>query len=72
MSVVLIALILLFAGVASIYLILKNMSEEGVSIAAPGSCKQSRCGSSCRPPVAGTEEAPLQAADAGDQGRANS
>lgn len=72
MTVVLIALFLLFAGVAAIYLILKNMSEEGINIAAPGSCKQNRCGPSCRPPVEEGGEAPLLAADAGEQGRANS
>lgn len=72
MSAVLFALVLLFAGVAAIYLILKNMSEEGIDIAAPGSCKRGRCGASCRPPVADAEEAPLQAADGGDQGKANS
>lgn len=72
MSAVLVALVLLFAGVAAIYLILKNMSEEGIDIAAPGSCKRGRCGVSSRPLVEDAEEAPLSVADVGDQGKANS
>ena len=44
MFTVLIALILLAAGIAAIYLLLKNMGQEGVEIAAPGSCKRGRCG----------------------------
>lgn len=66
---VLVALVILSAGVAAIYLILKNMSEEGIDIAAPGSCKRGRCGVPSRPQL---EEAPLQTADVGDQGKANS
>lgn len=54
---VLVALVILSAGVAAIYLILKNMSEEGIDIAAPGSCKRGRCGVPSRPQL---EEAPLQ------------
>ena len=72
MFAVLFALVLLFAGVAAIYLLLKNMSEEGIDIAAPGSCKRGRCGVPSRPPVEEAEEAPLPAADAGDQGKPNS
>lgn len=72
MFTVLAALVLLSAGVVAIYLILKNMSEEGIDIAAPGSCKRGSCGTRCRPPVEEAEEAPLQAADAGDQGKATS
>jgi hypothetical protein len=72
MFAVLVALVLLFAGVAAIYQILKNMSEEGIDIAAPGSCKRGRCGAPSRPPVGEAEETPLQAADAGNQGKADS
>ena len=55
MFAVLVALVLLFAGVAAIYFLLKKMSEEGIDIAAPGSCKRGRCGVPSRPLV---EEAP--------------
>ncbi len=72
MVTVLVALVILFAGVAVIYLLLKNMSEDGIDIAAPGSCKRGRCGVQCRPPVDQAEEVPLQVADAGDQSKANS
>ncbi len=69
MFAVLVALVLLFAGVAAIYFLLKKMSEEGIDIAAPGSCKRGRCGVPSRPLV---KEAPLQTADVGDQGKPNS
>jgi hypothetical protein len=72
MVTVLVALVLLFAGVAVIYLLLKNMTEDGIDIAAPGSCKRGRCAVQCRPPVDQAEVVPLQAADAGDQSKANS
>ena len=72
MFAVLIALVLLFAGVAAVYLLLKNMSNEGIDIAAPGSCKRGRCGMPSRPLVEEAEEAPLQASDVGDQGKPNS
>lgn len=72
MVVVLVALVVLCAGVAAIYLLLKNMSEEGIDIAAPGSCRRGRCGVPSRPPVAEAEESPLPAAAVGDQGKANS
>ena len=72
MVAVLVALVLLFAGVAAIYLILKNMSEEGIDIAAPGSCKRGRCGVPSRPPVEVAEDVPLPAADVADPGKANS
>jgi hypothetical protein len=48
------------------------MSEEGIDIAAPGSCKRGRCGVPNRPPIDQADEAPLQAADVGDQSKANS
>lgn len=44
MLAVVIALIVLAVAVGAIYLLLKNMGEEGVEIAAPGSCKSGRCG----------------------------
>lgn len=44
MFTVVIALILLAVAVGAIYLLLKNMGEEGIEIAAPGSCKSGRCG----------------------------
>lgn len=71
MFAILVALVVLFAGVAAIYLLLKNMSEEGVDIAAPGSCRRGRCEVQCRPPVHEAEEAPRQAADAGQQDKSN-
>lgn len=70
MLVVLVALVLLFAGVAAIYLLLKNMTEEGIDIAAPGSCKRCRCEAPSRPPVEEMEDAP--AAEGRGQGKANS
>ena len=47
MFAILIALFLLAVAVAAIYLILKNMGEEGIEMAAPGSCKSGRCGVRC-------------------------
>jgi hypothetical protein len=44
MTIIIIALILLAVAVGAIYLLLKNMGEDGVEIAAPGSCKSGRCG----------------------------
>jgi hypothetical protein len=41
---IVIALILLAVAVGAIFLLLKNMGEDGVEIAAPGSCKSGRCG----------------------------
>jgi hypothetical protein len=71
MFAVLVALVVLIAGVAAIYLLLKNMSEEGIDIAAPGSCRRGACGVQCRPSAEEAEEAPLQAADTGGPGKAN-
>jgi len=44
MLIALVAIALLIASVAAIYFILRNMGEDGVEIAAPGSCKSGRCG----------------------------
>lgn len=71
MFTVIVALVILAAGVAALYLLLKNMTEEGIDIAAPGSCKRGRCGVPSRSPLEVVEEAPLQAADVGDQGKSN-
>ncbi len=39
-----IAVILLIVAVGAIYLLLKSMGEDGIEVAAPGSCKSGRCG----------------------------
>ncbi len=44
MVIALVAIALLIASVAAIYFILKSMGEEGVEIAAPGSCRSGSCG----------------------------
>ena len=49
MFAILIAIIILAVTVGAIYLILKNMGEEGIEVAAPGSCKSGRCGVRCVP-----------------------
>lgn len=49
MLTVVIAIFLLVAAVGAIYLILKNMGDAGVEVAAPGSCKSGRCGVRCAP-----------------------
>ncbi len=53
---VLIALALLAASVAGLYLLLKSMGEDGVEAAAPGSCRSGRCG--VPPRQAGEGDAP--------------
>jgi hypothetical protein len=49
MFIVILALIVLAVAVGAIYLILRNMGEEGIEVAAPGSCKSGRCGVRCAP-----------------------
>mgnify|MGYP001570232487 CR=1 FL=1 len=44
MFIVIVVLIVLVAAVASIYLLLQNMGQDGMEIAAPGSCKRGQCG----------------------------
>lgn len=44
MFAVLVALALLIISVCAIYLLLRSMGQDGVEIAAPGSCKSGRCG----------------------------
>ncbi len=72
MFAIIVALIFLVAGVAGLYLLVKNMTEEGIEIAPPGSCKRGRCGVPSRPSLEDAEEAQLQAADVVDQGKSNS
>jgi hypothetical protein len=57
---VVIALILLAVAIGAIYLLLKNMGEEGVEVAAPGSCKSGRCGVRCAP-AASSHDTPQEA-----------
>ena len=54
---IVIALFVLIIAVCVIYLLLKNMGEEGIEVAAPGSCKSGRCGVSCAPVVYERHEA---------------
>ncbi|MDP1525252.1 MAG: hypothetical protein Q8M20_05545 [Rhodocyclaceae bacterium] len=56
MTTILIALVLLIVAVGAIYLILKNMGEEGIEVAAPGSCKSGRCGVRCAPATEARDE----------------
>lgn len=44
MLVPFVAIVLLIAAVGAIYLLLKSMGQDGVEVAAPGSCKSGRCG----------------------------
>lgn len=44
MFAVLIALALLAAAFGAIYVLLRNMGEDGIEVAAPGSCKSGQCG----------------------------
>ncbi len=66
MLAVVIALIVLAVAVGAIYLLLKNMGEEGVEIAAPGSCKSGRCGVR-RAPESESQSSPEAALPAEDE-----
>lgn len=44
MLIALVAIALLIASVGAIYLLLKSMGQDGVEIAAPGSCRSGSCG----------------------------
>lgn len=44
MLIALVAVALLIASVGAIYFLLKSMGQDGVEIAAPGSCRSGRCG----------------------------
>jgi hypothetical protein len=67
MFAIVIALILMAIAVGAIYLILKNMGEEGIEIAAPGSCKSGRCGVRCSPVADERREAMEEIADEGGE-----
>jgi hypothetical protein len=67
MLTVLIAIILLVVAVGAIYLILKNMGEEGVEVAAPGSCKSGRCGVRCAPVTEARDDQVEQILDEADE-----
>jgi hypothetical protein len=47
--------------------LLKKMNEDGIDIAAPGSCRRDRCGVPGRPLEEKAEQMPQLTADAGDQ-----
>jgi hypothetical protein len=44
MLIALVAIVLLIASVGATCFLLKSMGQDGVEIAAPGSCKSGRCG----------------------------
>jgi hypothetical protein len=44
MLAVFVAIVLLAVSVWGLYLLLKNMGENGIEAAAPGSCRSGRCG----------------------------
>jgi hypothetical protein len=62
-----IVLIILAAAVGAIYLILKNMGEAGIEVAAPGSCKSGRCGVRCAPVTEARDEQEEDAINAADE-----
>jgi hypothetical protein len=66
MATVVIALILLVVAVAAIYLLLKSMGEDGIEVAAPGSCKSGRCGVRCAPVTETHDEQEEDALDEAD------
>lgn len=68
MFAILVALIVLAIAVGAIYLILKNMGEEGIEVAAPGSCKSGRCGVRCAPSSNERDEETEAMADDGYEG----
>jgi len=67
MFIVVLALIALAVAVGAIYLILKNMGEEGIEVAAPGSCKSGRCGVRCVPVTEAREDQTEDASDETDE-----
>lgn len=64
---IVIALIVLAVAVGAIYLILKNMGEAGIEVAAPGSCKSGRCGVRCAPVTEARDEQEEGALDEVDE-----
>lgn len=71
MFAILIALIVLAIGIGAIYLILKNMGEEGIEVAAPGSCRSGRCGVRCGPVTNERYEEPEELSDEAEEGGQN-
>ena len=71
MFAIVIALIVLAIAIGAIYLILKNMGEEGIEVAAPGSCKSGRCGVRCAPVTKERNEFAGEASDEPETGRQN-
>jgi len=66
---ILIALIVLAVAVGAIYLTLKNMGEDGIEVAAPGSCKSGRCGVRCAPVTNERDEVAGETSDEAEAGR---
>jgi hypothetical protein len=70
MLAAIIALALLAGAVGAIYVLLRNMGEEGIEVAAPGSCKSGQCGvrkgAGCRPGEEPGETAELALAEVDD------
>jgi hypothetical protein len=66
---ILIALIVLAVAVGAIYLTLKNMGEDGIEVAAPGSCKSGRCGVRCAPETNERDEVAGETSDEAEAGR---
>lgn len=71
MFAIVVAIVLFFAIAAGLYLLLKNMGEEGINIAAPGSCQRGRCGVPRSQAAEDAEEVPPQIADGHDQSKPN-
>lgn len=71
MFAIIIAIVLFFAIAAGLYLLLKNMSEDGIDIAAPGSCRRGRCGVTRCQAAEDAEEVPPQTADGSEQSKPN-
>lgn len=69
MLIALVAIALLTASVAAIYFILRSMGEDGVEIAAPGSCKSGSCG--VRNIAGGEAGCHLEQARSGETGEIN-
>jgi hypothetical protein len=67
MFTILIALIVLAIAVGAIYLLLKNMGEDGIEVAAPGSCKSGRCGVRCSPATNERDQVVEETSDEADE-----
>ena len=66
-----IALIILAVAVAvgAIYLLLRSMGEEGIEVAAPGSCKSGQCGVRCAPVTNERDEVAEEMSDEAEEVR---